>query len=614
MARREVFALVALAALLLPALATPVAMAESRHRSYADAREDTTIFFALLADSLDEAETLVQAAEETQGMAGDDQDPVRTQARELSSLSSGFSQELIEVIGQRGTAPPRLSDIQADLEAVNEAGQALAQADIQRRANLSQVASLTEPAQGDSTALTGALEALQTELGAIEALREAADRLDERELDTTGLREALDGLETRLIEEQPRIEEALGRLRLPALLTFSLDDRHLALGDNLRVKGLALAGGQPVTQHEIEIRIGELTRSRATDDEGRYDSQVPLPVSLGAGAYEVSAHGRINGTDVTAGPIPITVDPLRPVLRLEPATTVLQERGPLGVEGRLDRSPLASEDQRVRVLLDGRPVANLTTGPQGSFEGAFNTSDKAGGHHTLKARYASADARVASADSQTISIFIPYTQEERLERAAAASDPIYTEFQFQGTGLGLVTDALLAVILIGLAVLVYYAGFSSKQTRLAVARLVRNFSFPRLVRFRPATEAEKRRADPRNAFPPEGVSGGGWGSAELFASFVEGVRRWEAVPRSLTHRELATWLVEHGVGQQTARRLALHYERVRYSPQHAAEDEEALWRALVEAWRAFVDAQPDLGDKPWPKVRPAPPRADGTAR
>ncbi len=607
MARREVLALVALAALLLPALASPVAMAESRHRSYADASEDTSIFFALLADSLDQAEALARAGEETQGMGGDGQDPVQAQARELASLSSGFSQELIEVIGERGTAPPRLADIQADLEAVNQAGQALAQADVQRRANLSQVASLTEPAQGDSTALTGALEALQTELGAIEALREAADRLDDRQLDTTGLREALDDLEDRLVEERPRIEQALARLRLPALLTFSLDDRHLALGDNLRVKGLALAGGQPVTQHEIEIRIGQLTRLRATDDEGRYDSQVPLPVDLGAGGYEVTAHGHINGTNVTAGPIPITVDPLRPGLRLEPATTVLQERGPLGVEGRLDLSPLVSEGHLVRVLLDGRPVANLTTGPQGSFEDGFDTSTLPGGHHLLTARYPSNDARVASADSQPTSIFIPYTQEERLERAAV-SDPTFTEFQFQGTGLGLVTDALLAVILVGLAVLVYYAAFSSKETRLAVARLVRNLSFPSLVRFRPATEAEKRRADPRNAFPPEGVGGRGWGSAELFAAFVDGVRRWEAVPRSLTHRELAGWLVEHGVSRQTARRLALHYERVRYSPQHGAEDEEALWRALAEAWRAFVDAQPDLGDKPWPKVMPRPPR------
>ncbi|MDX1612145.1 MAG: hypothetical protein R3185_07230, partial [Candidatus Thermoplasmatota archaeon] len=263
--RRRALGLVALA--LSASVLAPLANAGSRHRDYGGASEDVTIFFAILSDSMGEGTLLVDAA-----VAGDTQ-AVEERARALSSLTSGFSDELVEIIGERGTTPPALATLREDLVTFNQAGQRLAGAYIEFSTNIRQVTG--QPGEDSVDELTGALDAQQATLGAIEDVRLAAELMEARAFETADLLQGLFELEVELVRAQGELQEALSQLRLPALLTLTADRRAVPLDDRFTVTGLGLAGGDPAPGTPVILQLGTVTRTTRVDQDGRFRLAMP---------------------------------------------------------------------------------------------------------------------------------------------------------------------------------------------------------------------------------------------------------------------------------------------------------------------------------------------------
>lgn len=598
--------------LVLPALAPPGA-ASVRQQDFDQASEDTSIFPAILARTVDATTRMLEAsaAEEER------HEVVREQAADVQGLLGTFDEELLEAIQTRGTVPARLASLQADYERVSTSVRQIVGAQAQLRSNRS---ALPEDPRGLEAVnhLKNALSALKLERRSLSDLSSASGDLTAYGIDPTALREAIDARQTRLTQIQDVLEEELALLRLPALLLMETDRRTVRLGGRLVVSGLALDGGEPATSSRVEVSMGPLERSVRIDDEGRYRAGIRIPLDLDRGSYDVEATASINGTDQAAGPVPIEVLVLRPIVTLRPATTLLAERSPLGFEGRVSVGPLDPGDRDIAVLVDGRPVANATTDDEGRFEGVIEIKDWMGGPHYVRARLAPADDRLAPGQSAPVRIFVPPTLEQRQETEGGPenvdrgllglggpSQIPWEEFGFPSTGLGPVVDILAGLMLLGLSVLVAHALLTGRG-RMTVQGLRQMIGFPTLTRFRPATEEEKRAADPRNAFPPsERALAGREAVGPVFGAFLEALREFEDdLPNGVTHRELAVRLVEQGISREEMQGVVRLYERAQYYPTAGERREEAwlLLERLEEIWDRYVSEQVEEpeGGRWWP--------------
>lgn len=587
-------------------LAGDAAAQTDRHRSYADAPDDDRIFLGILFDASDEATKLAEAAGGSVGpdgqVAGSTASDVEASAGELGSLTGGFTDELVEVIQAQGTPPPRLADLHDVVVVLDDAGQNLASSDLERQDALegADLEDAAPPGDDGEETLVRALEALDAERAAVQDLRDAAGALEAQGLDPSDLEAALASLDDRLLAQRDLLTRELVRLDVPALLTLSVEDTTVEFGGHVTVSGLALSGGDPARGDQVTVRFADASTTTRVGLDGGYRASIPVPDALAAGAHDVQASATINGTDVAAGPTPVRLEPMTPRLTLEPATTVMPERGNLTLQGQLDPEPLAEgAGETVEITYRGEPVLEATTDDEGRYQATLDTTGLLGGHSTLQAHWRADDPRMTDAVSEAVSVFVPYTEIQRQARAQEA-DPVYTEFDFPRTGLGPVPDILAGITVLGLVVLVANAALAGGGPVLSVKGLSNRIRFQKLTTFHLATEEDKYHADPRNAYPPLDASRREVG--ELYEAFLEGVREFESVPPSLTHRDLAAFLRDEGVPREEAGNLARWYELARYHPRRPADDDDVR-AAFERAWEHFV-ATRDIDGKPWPTLGP----------
>lgn len=595
--RAHAVALLALL-LLLPAVATP-ATADVRQEDLEGAQTESTIFPAILSRTVRSTTDLLEASPGLQEPHAAPED----QRADLGNLLTSFDERLVDAIRTRGTPPPRLTALQSDYETTADAIEQVLTAQQQLATNVTR---LREEPRGPEAAgnLENGLAAITLERGGLSALSAAAGNLTTYGVEPDPLREAIDARRDRLADLEQRLKEQLARLRLPGLLLLETQTRTVELGRSLTLTGLALNGGEPATQAQINVSLGPIQDSVGVGPEGRFTLSMPVPLSLGAGEYDATAEAYINGTTREAGPIPITVEPLEPSLSLTPVTTVLQERTPLRVNGTLSIPSFEEENRTVTLELSGMPVANLTTGENGTYTGFMPVPSNRGGDETLQAVYEPDEPQLASVSTTPISIFIPRTQEQ-LQLAQEQADVTFTPFDVPSTGLGPVVDILAGLTLLGLAVLVVHS-LTTARGGVSVLSLGDLTLFDRMTTFRPAPEEAKREADPRNAFPPPGP-GDRWAPGPLFEAFVDGLREFEDLPPGVTHRELARHLVREGMDRDRVSRAVMLFERARYSREadgYGVRERRQLYRELSDTWRTYVDRNVDEPPRGrwWPKA------------
>lgn len=563
--------------LLAPALALP-AGAEIQQRDYNAARDDTSIFLALLVEATDAAESGLLAGAEGNG-AG-----VQQQARELSSLMDGFSDELLEIIARYGTAPVTIQTIQAEANAFNDAAQRVAKADEALRLNRS-IASSTPPGPERGDHLVLALQALARERGALADLRTAAAAFERRGVDIEPLLAAADALEAALLSTRSTLESEAARLELPALLILSLDRRRAELGTSFVASGLAFVDGRPAVGERVQIEFAGRTLSGTVGVEGRYEIPVRVPLSMDPGPYPILAKAALGGTPTEVGPEPLEVLPVQSTLTLEFATTT-PGRGNslLTYLGRLGTGPYPAADRPVELVQGGRVVSSTVTDAEGRFEASVDLSSlgEVYGVIQFRAVFQSDNPRLSDAESPPTEI---------LWRTNPHGQAIFQEFIFTTTGLGLIADLLMALTIIGASVFVYSA-FLSGEAQIAVRQWRVRSLFRKLVKFNVATAEDKARADPRNAFPPDDDLQVG----PLYAEFLQAIKRFEPLPKGITPGELANRMIERGVDPSSTQQVLAAFQEVAYGPpeRRGPRDAATARARLVELWRGFLASRGSL--------------------
>lgn len=567
---RQATAVGLLTLLLASGLAAP-ASAGIKQEDYAGADQDVRIFLTILGENVEEATVLLDAA--TQGRG----DEVTAAARELSKLTGGFSEELVGRIRDRGTAPPFLEQLHFEIITFNAAAQNLARSDRALRANMSK-AGPTPTSPAASEALGVALRHLSEELGALDLLRAAAVPLDNRGVETSELLAAADRLETALHGLRAILEGRLARLLLPAVLLVAVQAREVVLGDELVVTGLALQGGEPAVDTVVTILIAGEEKKARVDERGRYRLGVPVPLTATPGPLQVRSKAFINETAVTAGPVGVEVLPVPSKVELTLATTTPGLQESVAYRGQLSTGPFKAGGRTVEILHNGKVVTTARTNEDGSYSGSVDLSSSGGGRDWVGARFRSDEVRIASSESPRIEVILKVGHEPKHTQP-------FAEFLFATTGLGLVVDLLIGAMLIGIAVGAYH-GFVKGDAAVTIRKWRAKVGFRRLTKFKIATEEDKRKADPRYAFPPDDELDVG----ELFHHFLEAVQKFDEVPDGSTHWELARHLQLTGVEPYSTDEAAEVFESMRYWPgDRRAPDPPRLREKLHGVWLRFLD-------------------------